>query len=319
MTARALGFLLLATTLLWTSAVQSAESFAPVGASGTLTVDYVFSSSGRKADRNDSREWKVNRTIAMTAELSAGTPTPSPTLTPMDAAMTADLARQSERTQAVVKDMQPTMDEVQKIIAKCGEDEACLTRETMRLGMAGTTAARMEKNRKNVEELTRAPVPRYQRWSARLQSGSYTVDEAVKMAYADPICQPSNTCSRSETRKGAGALKLPPGANKSAMTGFSGVEVDTLKNMFTVQLPLPLAMLAAEEIIATDSPDRRSEAGKHSVQVNPGLLNFKPVAQPITLQLNGSARHQSGTQTLDMTDPAGNVGKLAVKWTFVAR
>ena len=194
---------LLATALLSAGSGRAAESFAPAGAIGTLTVEYTFSSSGRKADRNDAREWKVNRTITMNAELGAAAPTSGPTLTPMDAAMTADLARRSERTQAVAKDMQPTLDEVQKIIAKCGENEACLTRETMRLGVATDTGARMEKNRKSVEELTRAPVPRYQRWSARQQSGSYSIDESVKLLYADPICQPRNQCRRSEKRERA--------------------------------------------------------------------------------------------------------------------
>jgi hypothetical protein len=318
MCATMLRFALLASTLLCAGSGQAAESFAPSGASGTLTVDYAFNSSGSKADRNNSREWKIHRTVAIKAELTAGGPTPMPTLAPMDASMTADMVRRSERTQAVVKDMQPTLDEIHKIIAKCGEDDACLTRETMRFGMAADTGARLEKDRKSVDELTRAPVPRYQRWSAQQQSGSYTVDELVKMVYADPICQPSNQCRRSETRKGAGELTLPPGTDKRAAAGFSGIEVDSIEGTFTVLLPIPLAMLSIEEIIATDSPDRKSEAGKRNVQVDSGLANVKPVTQPLTIALKGSARTQSGSQMLDVTDAAGNVGKLTVKWKFAA-
>ena len=301
-----------------------AQTFSSAGAAGTLTVEYVFVSAGKKADINDSREWKVSRTVSLQAELAAEPPASAPTLGPMDPAIMADNAKLAQRGAAVARNMQPLMDDVQKILAKCGDNEACIERETVKLGMATKMTPQMEANRKEVADISKAPVNRFQRWRAQSLKGSYSIDESFKSVLADPICthHPQLRCSRTETRKGAGAVPPPQIAAKEdprAAAGLSGIEVDTAKNTFTVLLPLPMTMLPVEETIATDQPEHKKENGKRSKQLNPGLLGFKPITQPITVALKGSARNQSGTQVFDMTDPAGNAGKLTARWSFVAR
>lgn len=309
------------------SGASFAQTFSPAGTTGTLSVEYLFSSAGRKADINDSREWKVNRTVSLQAELAAGAPSPAPTLGPMDPKIMADNARLGERAVGVARDMQPLTDGVEKIIAKCGDNEACIERETMKLGLATKMTPKLEAAGREVADMSKAPVNRYQRWQAQSLKGSYTVDESLRFVHSDPICvhRPKLRCTRTETRKGAGAVPPPPAAQKDphrnahSAAGFSGVEVDTVKNTFTVLLPLPLNMLPIEQTIATDEPERLKENGKRSTQLDSGLLAFKPIAQPTTIALKGSARSQSGTQTYDMTDAAGNAGKLSVRWSFAAR
>lgn len=236
----------------------------------------------------------------------------------------ADAAKLQQRAGAVARDMQPLTDSVEKIMAKCGDNEACLEREAVKLGLATQMTPKMEANRKEVADISKAPANRFQRWHAQSLKGSYSVDESFKSVLADPICthHPKLRCSRSETRKGAGALPPPKIAakeNPRAAASFSGIEVDTVKNTFTVLLPVPMTMLPVEETIATDQPEHAKENGKRNKPLDPGLLAFKPIAQPITIALKGSARNQSGTQVFDMTDAAGNLGKLTARWSFVAR
>lgn len=305
------------------SGATFAQTFSPAGTTGTLSVEYVFTSAGRKADINDSREWKVNRTVSLQAELAAGAPSPAPTLGPVDPKYMADNARLGERAVGVARDMQPLTDGVEKIIAKCGDNEACIERETMKLGLATKMTPKLEAAGREVADMSKAPANRYQRWQAQSLKGTYTVDESLKLVHSDPICvhHPKLRCTRTETRKGAGAVPPPPAAQKDPRVGagFSGVEVDTGKNTFTVLLPLPLNTLPIEQTIATDEPERLKENVKRSTQLDSGLLGFKPTSQPITIALKGSARSQSGTHTYDMADAAGNPGKLSVRWSFAAR
>ena len=305
------------------SGTPFAQTFSPKGATGTLTAEYAFSSAGRKGDNYDSREWKINRTVSLQAELAAGAPSPGPTLTPIDPQVMADNARQAERAVGVARDMQPLSNSVEKILAKCGDNEACIERETMKLGFATKMTPTLESAGREIADMSKSPANRYQRWQAQSLKGSYAIDESLRIVHADPICvnHPKMRCTRSETRKGAGAVPPPPAAQKDPRlaAGFSAIEVDTFKNTVTVLLPLPLHTLPIEQTIATDEPEKLNENGKRITPSDAGIPSFKSIAQPITLALKGSLRSQSGTQTYDVADAAGNAGKLTIRWSFAAR
>ena len=56
------------------TAPAQADAFAAKGAKGTLTVEYVYESSGKKADKYDSHEWRVKRSATLSADLAAQAP-----------------------------------------------------------------------------------------------------------------------------------------------------------------------------------------------------------------------------------------------------
>lgn len=311
------------------AAAWAADAFAPAGAKASLSVDYVYESTGQKRSEGlyDPYNWRVKRSVTMAADLAAQAPTAMPTLQALDAAQTAQLKSQQGKSQAVATKMAPMMADVEKMMAKCGEDEACLTREAQKMGAAlqGTPqmAAAMSA-RKDAQELTPGS-PRYQSWRATAQKGSYRIDESVHISVPDPICvnRPRQRCTRDEVRTGAGEIPLPPEARKDprAAAGLAAVEVDTGKSTLTLALPVPLFALPYTETITSDEP-----AGTHDTPTPKGprqkLLHFRVNAggvthdKPITVALKGGWRSQSGEQAMNLNGEFGDAGKLTVRWRF---
>jgi hypothetical protein len=321
---------LVMTLAVMTTPAHAADTFAPVGAKATLTVDYVYESAGKKSSEGmyDPYEWNVKRSATLVADLAAQGTTAMPTLQAIDAAQTAALKGKSDKAQAIATQMAPMMADVQKIMAKCGEDEACITRETQKMGAAMSGTPRMDtamKAKKDAEQLGKPDAPRYQAWQPTAQRGSYSIDETAHISVTDPICtsKPRHRCTRDEVRKGAGAVTLPGESKKSPRpsAGIGAVEVDTGKNTITVRLPVPM-LLSYTETITTDEPegthDTPTPKGPHQkllrfrVNAEGGVMNDKP----LTVPLKGGWRSQSGEQVVALKGEFGDAGKLTVKWRF---
>jgi hypothetical protein len=283
-----------------------ADVLAAKGAKGTLEVEYIYESSGKKADQNDSREWRVKRSVKLSADLVAQAPQPYSSLHDMTAGQKTDLKKKQASINSAQTKMAPTSAAIEKIMAKCGEDEACVTREVQALGFSMQGSPEIESARKDVAEVSKQGAATYQTWRPTLQKGTYTIDETAHIVNADPIC-PSLHCTRDETRKGSGEVSLPPGAKPEAAAGVSAVEVDSTGKTLTVVLPVPLFPLSYTETIKTNSPDQKSGTSQE-------LLGFPKDVKPITAALNGDGRDQSGTETIK----AGE-GTLTVRWKFTAR
>jgi hypothetical protein len=316
------------------TAADAADSFAPAGARATLSVDYVYESAGQKRSEGmyDPYEWRVKRSANLVAELASQPATAMPTVQAIDASQMAELKGKSDKAESVATQMAPMMADVQKIMAKCGEDEACITRETQKMGaaMQGTPAmAAAMSAKKDAQDLGKPGAPRYQAWRPTAQKGSYVIDETVHISVTDPICtsRPRHRCTRDEVRKGSGEIPLPPDAkkNRDAAAGISAVEVDEGKNTLTVRLPVPLFLLSYTETITTDEP-----AGTHDTPTPKGpqqkLHRFRVNAagdithdKPFTVPLKGGWRTQAGEQVLNLKGDFGDAGKLTVRWSFNAQ
>jgi len=311
---------------------QAAETFAPVGAKATLSVEYIYESDGSKQDQLDLHEWKVSRNASSVADLVAQAPQPLPSMHKLDARQTADLNAKQAKGQSAAAKMAPMMDSVEKIMAKCGDDEACITRETQKLGfgMAGTPPMGQAMSAKtDIEAASKQGAPRYQVWQATTLKGRYTIDESTHIVHADPICVslPKQRCTRDEVRKGAGDLPLPPQATKDpkALAGNSSFEIDLVKNTITLALPGPLFPMPYTETITTDEP-----AGTHSLPTpkgpQPRTLVFRVGNDGVattgkfwTLPLKGGWRSQSGERVVMLAGNAGEGGKLTVRWRLAAQ
>lgn len=312
------------------SAAHAADAFAPAGAKATLTVDYVYESAGKKRSEGmyDPYEWRVKRTVNLVADLAAQPATAMPTLQALDASQNAALKDKSRKAQGVATQMEPMMADVQKIMAKCGENEACITRESQKLGeaMRGTPKMDAAMNaKKDMQALSTPDASRYQAWHATAQRGSYLIDETAHVSIPDPDCasRPRQRCTRDEVRKGSGEVPLPPEAkkNRGAAAGLSAVEVDSGKNTLTLRLPAPMLPLPYTETITTDEPagshDKPTPKGpqkkQHSFRV--GVTPDKP----LTVALKGGWRSQSGEQVVPLKGEFGDAGKLTIRWRFNAR
>ena len=316
---------------------HAAEPFAPPGAKATLFVDYVYESAGRQSQNGgyDPYEWKVKRQLSMVAELAAQAPLAMPTVQPMDSAQVASLEGKARKAQAVAAPMAPMMADAQKIMARCGDDEACITREVQKMGagMAGTTQLADAKKAGNDLAALGAPgAPRYQAFRATSQRGTYSIDEQVRISNADPICtsKPRHRCTREETRKGGGAVPTPEaaksGRSRDGAAGFSAVEVDLARNTLAIMPPVPLAMLPYTETITSDEPDgtydtpiargaRPKQAFFRVSAAGSGYQHDKPFVVP----LKGAWRDQQGEQVVALKGRYGDTGTLTVRWRFVAR
>jgi hypothetical protein len=322
---------LVITLAVMTTATYAADAFAPAGAKATLSVDYVYESAGTKRSEGmyDPYEWRVKRSANLVAELAAQPATAMPTLQAIDASQMAELKGKSNKAQSVATQMAPMMAGAEKIMAKCGEDEACIAREAQKMGAAlqGTPEmAAVMSAKKDAQELTKPGAPRYQAWRPTAQKGSYLIDETVHISVTDPICtsRPRHRCTRDEVRKGSGEIPLPPDAKKNpgAAAGISAVEVDAGKNTLTVGLPVPLFLLPYTETITTDEP-----AGTHDTPTPKGpqqkLHRFRVNAaggithdKPVTVALKGGWRNQAGEQVVALKGEFGDAGKLTVRWRF---
>ena len=311
---------------------QAADAFAPAGAKATLTVEYLYESSGSKRSEGmyDPHEWRVKRGVTLVTDLAAHPATASPTMQPLDAAQTAQLKTMADKSQAINVKMAPMMASAEAIMAKCGEDEGCITREAQKMGaaMQGTPQmATAMSARKEAQEAFAPGAPRYQAWRGTAQKTSYLVDETAHISVTDPICasRPRHRCTRDEVRKGAGEIPLPPELMKNARDAASvnwGVEVDAGKNALTLALPVPLFPLPYTETITTDEP-----AGTHDTPTPKGpqkkQLLFRVNAaggtthdKPLAVALKGGWRSQSGEQVSNLKGEFGDAGKLTVRWQF---
>lgn len=311
------------------TAALAADAFAPTGAKATLSVEYLYESSGKKQDEYDRHEWRVKRNVNLVAELTSQAATPLPTMQTLDATQTTELKSMADKGQAVAAQMAPMKASIETIMAKCGDDEACITRETQKMGfgMQGTPElATALKAQKDVQDLSKPGAPRYQAWRATAQKGTYAIEETLQfestaMGAAVNYCAklPKTLCTRNETRKGAG---------DAGGAGFSTVEVDTVKNTLTIVLPVPMQFLSYTETVKTNYLDPYYKDYPESSQYKPagttqkthrflvtadGKANHE---KPFTVALKGGWRSQSGEQVVNLKGDFGDAGKLTVRWRF---
>ena len=312
-----------------TPGARAAEPFAAAGAKATLTVDYRYESSGRQQDSADLHEWRVERSIQVSADLAAQKPAPAPQLQAPDAAYMAEQRRKTEKAEVLAGQMAPMMADVEKILARCGEDEACIERETQKLGAALSGTPELEQAKETQREVAALGDPgalRYQAWRATAQRGRYAIDESAHIVHSDPICMslPGARCTRDERRQGAGALPEPPAAAKDPRlaAGFAAVELDAQERTLTLVLPTPLNALPYTETIRTDEPEGTHEtptptgpqARQQSFRVGPKGSGV--TAEPLRVALAGGWRSQSGESAIELPGAEGEGGTLTVRWRF---
>jgi hypothetical protein len=279
----------------------------PAGTFGKISVEYRFESKGEKSGKDSWAQWKIERSAALSAEVTAQKPTPYATLVAPDAARAQAQQHKMQQAEATTQQMQPMMASAENIIAACKGNEACIEREVqkMALGMSGGEVARARATGEQVKSLTAQGPAQVQLWRPKSQSGHYAIVEDVKRQYADPFCtgKPGMRCRRSEARAGQGAI---PDSPRDGAATVAMAEVDHAKNTLTIQLPVWLNALPVEQTVASDYPTDK-DIGKRSVPSSWRVTDQKPITVPLAA---------SGEQVREVVDASGFPGKLTVRWTF---
>lgn len=300
-----------------------AEMFAAKGARGSLDVEYSYVAVGKTGDKYDSHEWRVTRTVNLSAQLAAQAPTPLPGLHQLDAGQQAELANKrtsaADSVQKVQQKTAPMMADIESIMAKCGDDEACMEKAVASYGMSMGMTPELESARQDVDDAVKASdlgAPRYQIWRATAQKGTYSIDETLHRVDADPICMelPGARCTSDTSNKGAGDIAPPPSAKEEPATaaGMSALEVDTVKKTLMIALPIPLNVLPYQQTVKTDDPEEHSGAAAKS-------MSFPLEVKPITATLAGDGRDQTGEQVIKLSGKAEEGGTLTIRWHFKAQ
>ncbi len=290
-----------------------AELLVSQGTKGTLSVEYTYESSGKTQDINDLHEWRVSRSVKISADMVAQAVLPMPSMHAPDAAQMADLQAKQSHAKNAAQTMAPMMDDIEAIIGKCGEDEACISQAIAKYGMSMDMTPEMEAARKDVgAAASKQDPPRFQMWRATAQKGSYSIDETLHEVIADPICRQLH-CTTDQTRKGAGELPAAPTAKKdpAVAAGIAMLEIDSTAQTLFVQLPVSMNSLPYTQTVTTDSPD-------HQAGTRQAVLSFG-TSKPLSVPLKGGGLDQSGETVTKILGAMGDGGTLTIRWHFSAK
>ena len=208
-------------------------------------------------------EWHVKRVVKITAQLVADAASPMPVMIALDAKQQADLQANQARAMASAapaqQKMAPMMGDIQAIMDKCGEDEACIEKAIASYGMSQGMTPEMESAKHDIAdaaEVSKPGAPRYQTWSATAQKGTYSIDEKVHRLDSDPICMelPGARCTIDTTGQGTG--DTPRRRLRKVRPASPRAEVDSVGKTMMLRLPVPIGVLTYRETTTSDHPER---------------------------------------------------------------
>lgn len=294
-----------------------ADVLAARGTKATLTVEYTYASNGKKQDQNDSHQWNVKRTVQLRADMVAQAPQSVSSLNEMDATQKADLKTKQEKARNAQEKMAPLQADIQKIMEKCGEDEACMQREIQKYGMANSDSATMNSARSargDIEAASQQGPARYQLWNAASQTGTFAIEETRKDVVADPACGASLHCTTDENARGSGDVPPPPGARAGAPApGAAFAEIDAEGKTLTLVLPVPLSTLPYTKTVKSNSPGTKSGTFPAQVRCPPKDL------KPLRVALKSGGRSEAGTEEIPIAGAGADGGTLTVRWSFATK
>ena len=188
-----------------------AQLLAPKGATGTLKVEYVFTSSGKytTGSKEQIDTWNVRRVVSMTAQYTANAPQAFGVLHQDDGKQKAEMATLQAKTMSAAKKLEPMQNDVMAMAAKCGitmdgpdvsaaeekAQEACMEKAVTAYGnnvemtpdikSAGQDIAAVQKTMSGT---------RFQLWQSTSLSGTYLIDENIsKQVFLDGLTHGDRT------------------------------------------------------------------------------------------------------------------------------
>ena len=297
----------------------STESGAEVPASpenGTATLIVTYELKGAGTERPASHEKNVNWTVenryALTATMTAQKPGGFASVHKPDA---AEQAREAERMKAATQamgDMQSMMAQAEQIMKICGDDEACITRETMKMSQGiDMNAPEMKSAQANIASASVMPEARYQVFQPATQQGSFSVKEKAHEAYFDAACSlaTEERCAYDTAVSGMGDLTDPSGAKLSGTIALAEIDYQTGSLLLT--LPVP-GLAKVTKSVTSRNPEIKTGSTETIRQIS-----FDDVSKDLVQVTCGDCRTASGSFERDVPDQLlGRPAKLVVSWKF---
>lgn len=304
----------LCATTIFAFSVQAATP-SPTDGKATLVVTYELKGAGKELPDSHEKHvtWTVNGRYEVKATLIAQKPSGFGTMHQPDA---AEQQREADRTaaaQAAATDMQPMMEQAQKIMEICGEDEACIERETIKMSQGiDMSSQQMQDAQANVAAASIMPEVRYQAFQGGLQSGAYTVKETAHEAYFDAACSLATEarCAIDTTVTGSGKMK--DGAGATEYQSGAMAEIDFQAGSLIIQLALP-GFGSAKQTVVSKSPDRPSG----TTEVMRYVASGDAMDSTVRTVSCGECKAVTDSFEIDVTDQLlGRPAKLIVNWKF---
>jgi hypothetical protein len=169
----------------------------------------------------------------------------------------ADSAEVTAKGAAAGANNADLMANVQKVMEACGEDEACIEKAAMQMAQQPDTQKQLKNMQKDVKAVSDSAQamnanspPRFQLWTGKVNQpakigGEAGLEETLHSTVYDPGCfKTDNICTFDRARSGKQAVDA---AAKYLAAANPMVEVDTVKDLISVTLPLPMMDIAADE------------------------------------------------------------------------
>ena len=291
----------------------AADAPASAGSGATIRVVFELEGSGTFASQDKvlKREWQVKDRYEVLTQLTAKKPTGFPGMHAPDAGQQKTEAARMAHAERAAEAMAPMMADAMKIVERCGDDEACITRETLKMSQGiDMNSAQIKGARADEKAASVIPEVRYQVFEPTIQTGTFSLDERLKEADRDPICmsRPAGTCHKEVIVRGSGDITLE---GKAQTPGTAVLEMDLEKATLRFNLPQPYPV-AIEETVSTDKPGQFSGTR----QTHRYLSNLKLDVQ-IAHDCGGSCRTASGVKTWNVVEQiTGQPARLTARWTF---
>lgn len=280
-----------------------AQLLVAPGTKATLTVEYSYVANGAMPGKYDSKDWKVRRTVTLTAKMEAGKQQSLPSVHQQDAAQQADMKGKQDKARSVAKTMTPMANDMLSIVSKCGEDEACITREVQKYGGNMQMTPEMKQAGNDITAIGKEGPARYQVWKLASLTGNYAIDESYSGQTTEVTEGPARKFSRSETRKGSGPI---PAAD--AKSAFAQFEVDSVGKDMILTLPVLANLVSVTRVVTSTVPGEKS--GTSSMPVR----SIGEHDDRTTANLAGGLKEVKGMQVVRQKGVEGEEGVLTVTW-----
>lgn len=293
------------------SASAHAEVMAKKGATATLKVNYTFTSSGDylSPSKDQRRTWNVKRVVDLAVDYVADPAQQFGVLHQNDKDQKQDIEEKQKQAAALTSKMQPTMNDMMKIVQECKENEECISKRVSAYGNQMQKPADIKQTQAAIGELAGTGMPRFQLWRSKSQTGIYSIGEKVEFQVFEMTCTAAKICKRTTTTNGSGSVGEPAGRSTG---GASMFEVDGLNSNLVLMLPVPLVPLATETKVVTTIPNDPTIGGKGFAK--PMLNNVKPITVTLHGQINSS-----GTMRIPVEGKFEEGGLLTINWSIAAR
>ncbi|MGE0652175.1 MAG: hypothetical protein AB7P12_10545 [Alphaproteobacteria bacterium] len=287
---------------------------SPENGTATLTMTFEITGGGDDIPQSHERHvtWNVVDRYTVTATMTAGNPGGFPAMHQPDAGEQAREANRAAAADSAATNMQSMMEQAQKIAEMCGDDEACIEAETMKMAQGiDMNSPEMQAAQADVAAASAMPGPRYQLFMPATQSGTYAVEETAREAYFDAACSlaTEERCAYDTAVRGEGATTDAAGATESGTGAMAELDLETGSLMLTLVVP---GFGKVTKTVESKNPEIETGTTEETRTVRFDDLPDGPVAVDC-----GACQSASGSFEREVEDALlGRPAKLVVTWSF---